>query len=192
MSDNSAIVMLAPELRAASAHGPGGHDHGHGHLHVHAALAEEDTDPAWLDLREAYAGLRTSLQLLAGLQLMGVGAAEITDLRKAVLVRVRLLLDEVLDRLNTITVPRGTRPLTNELVICLDALTLAAARQGRELSDRTNPGHRLTTQRLLEQAADRLRRCQRYDRGLRFFGSGGCADIEHALSHLRPEGSFHG
>lgn len=172
------------------------HGHVHGPADAHGshdhAVAIGDADPYWIGAGDAYTGLRTSLQLLAGMQLLGLGSGEVADLRRAVLLRVTLLLEEVRDRLNSLEVPSGGRALISDLIICCDALTLAAERERRELADRENTIHQLATQRLLEQSADRLRRCQRYDRGLRFFGSGGCADIEHALSHLQPGGTSHG
>lgn len=163
------------------------HDH-HPPGHVHAFDAHEDEHPFWLAVGEAYNSLRASLQLLAGLQLLGVSGGDKADLRQAALVRVRILLDEVRERLRTISAPGSARPHLDDLAACCKSLGEIARRQAAQLArgaDSTSAGQ---TYQILEQATDQLRRCQRYDLGLRFFGSGGCADIEHALSHFRSEG----
>jgi hypothetical protein len=168
---------------------PHGHDHHAGHVPVSAV--HEDEQLFWLGTGEAYTGLRTSLQLLAGLQLLGVGSGDKTDLRRAVLIRVAVLLDEVRGRLSAISAPGRELPYLNDLAACLESLGEIAGRQNAQLTRAADGTSAEPVHQLLERAADGLRRCQRYDRGLRFFGSGGCADVEHALSHLRAEGSGH-
>jgi hypothetical protein len=170
---------------------PHGHVHDRLPGHVHAADAHEDEHVFWLGAGEAYARLRASLQLLAGLQLLGVRREDQADLRRAVLVKVRILLDEVDERLSTISAPDGALPHLDGLSACREALGEIARRQGAELARGTGGPSAQQTHQMLRQTTDWLRRCQRYDLGLRFYGSGGCADAEHALSHLRSQEAPH-
>jgi len=105
---------------------PHGHGHPAGHVPVSAVHADEQL--FWLGTGEAYTGLRTSLQLLAGLQLLGAGSGDKADLRRAVLIRVAVLLDEVRDRLSSISAPGPELPYVNDLAACLASLSGIAGR----------------------------------------------------------------
>lgn len=158
----------------------------HSYRHVPALPVGSD-EPFWHYMIEVYAATRAALQMISGLQLLGTSRPEERDLRNDVLLRVRLLLVEAGDWLRrTPTVPRGEARYVEEVRWCLRQLqevaTVQLSTRSDEADGRSIIGGGVLAR--LEGIGQRLCACQRYDLGIRFFGSGGCADSEHGHLHL--------
>jgi len=158
--------------------------HSNSGAHSHEQQFPWDDEVDALHLVTAYDRLTTSLQIVsAQFILLTADQSPIIDPRDAwdasasTLREARSMLDEV----------RATdrdRRLVSALRTCLiDLEALSdALRSARGVSAGVFERDAFVTR--LRDVASRLARCADSDRGLRFFGSGGCGDAEHRFLHI--------